>query len=58
MCSKDCLINSIDMLRNNAWEQALKYRYDPFVGQIYEKQLENLNILLEQAKEVTNENIR
>ncbi len=58
MCSKDCLISSIDMLRNSAWEHALKYRYDPLIGKIYEKQLENLNILLEQAKEVTHENIR
>ncbi len=58
MCSKDCLISSIDMLRNCAWEHALKYRYDPLIGKIYEKQLENLNILLEQAKEVTHESIR
>ncbi len=58
MCSKECLISSIDMLRNSAWEQALKYRYDPVIGKIYEKQLENLNILLDHAKGVRHENIR
>ena len=58
MCSKNCLINSIEMLQISAWEHALKYRYDPFIGKIYEKQLENLNILLEQAKGVKNESIR
>lgn len=45
------------MLRNTAWEQAIKYRFDPLVGQIYEKQLKNLNELLEQAKEMTYEKI-
>lgn len=51
MCSKTCLINSIEMLREDAWEHALKYRYDPFVGKIYEDQLKNLNTILEHAKE-------
>lgn len=58
MCSKECLINSIDMLRNNAWQQALKYRYDPVIGKIYESQLDNLNVLLDHAKEAHHESVR
>ncbi len=57
MCTKQCLIDSIDMLRDNAWQHALKYRYDPLIGKIYEDQLKNLNVLLEQAQEFTHESI-
>lgn len=58
MCCKEFLISSIDMLRENAWQQALKYRYDPIIGKIYQQQLDNLNLLLEHAKGVKNENFR
>jgi len=57
MCSKDCLVNSIEMLRQDAWEHALKYRYDPFVGKIYEDQLKNLNAILDHAKDSEHEKI-
>jgi len=57
MCTKQCLIDSIDMLRDNAWQHALKYRFDPTIGKIYEDQLKNLNVLLEQAQETTHESI-
>lgn len=50
MCTKQCLIDSIDMLRIQEWEQALKYRYDPVIGKIHEKLLKNLNDILEYAK--------
>jgi hypothetical protein len=46
------------MLQISAWEHALKYRYDPVIGKIYERQLENLNILLEHAKGINYESIR
>lgn len=46
------------MMRNDAWRQSLKYRYDPFASEIFEKQLQNLSALLEQALEIGNENIR
>lgn len=58
MCSKQCLIESIEMLQYSAWEHALKYRYDPIIGKIYEKQLDNLSILLEHAKGGKYESVR
>lgn len=58
MCSKDCIINSIEMLRDEAWNLSLKYRYDPVLSGVYEKNLQNLNVLIEHAKGVNHENIR
>lgn len=59
MCTKECLINSIDMLRHDAWVNAIKYRFDPVIGKIHEKNLQNLNTLLAHAtQEKENESIR
>jgi hypothetical protein len=59
MCTKSCLINSIEMLRDEAWHQSLKYRYDPVLSKVHDKFLQNLNVLVEHAKsEGQNENIR
>lgn len=57
MCSKNCLVNSIEMLRENAWQHALKYKFDPVVGKIYEDQLKNLNAILDHAQEPQHENV-
>lgn len=46
------------MLRDEAWQDTLKYRYDPLLGKTHEKYLENFNLLIEHAKtEVRHENI-
>lgn len=59
MCTKDCLINSIDMLRQEAWQKAIKYRFDPVIGKIHEENLQNLNTLLDHAtQEKEHESIR
>ncbi len=58
MCSKNCIISSLEMLRDNAWNDAMKFRYDPLLGKTHDKYLQNLNTLLDHAKnEVKYENI-
>ena len=59
MCSKDCIISSLEMLRDNAWHDAMKFRYDPLLGETHNKYLHNLNALIDHARsEVKHESIR
>lgn len=51
MCTKDCLLSSIEMLRDEAWHKSLKYRNDPVLGKTHEEYLNNFNVLIEHAKE-------
>jgi hypothetical protein len=50
MCTKQCLISSLEMLREDAWKDSLKYRFDPLLGKTHEKYLVNLNVLIDHAK--------
>ena len=45
------------MLRDEAWHQSIKYRYDPVLSRATDKFLQNLNVLLEHAKEQHHESI-
>jgi len=52
MCTKECLLSSVYDLRDMAWNQALKYRFDPVAGPMHEKYLNMLNeIIIHNEKE-------
>ncbi len=50
MCTKDCLVQSINDLRDHVWLQAIKYKYDPAMGPAHEKILHMLNETLENER--------
>jgi len=50
MCTKQSIINSLEMLAEEAFMKTMKYRFDPVIGPMHEKYLTNFNILIDYAK--------
>lgn len=43
-------LSGLENLINHAWHNALKYRFDPFMGQIHEEYLQMLKELKKEIK--------
>ena len=43
-------INALQVLRDIAWEKAIKYRFDPVVGEAHEEYLTLLNGILKECE--------
>jgi hypothetical protein len=48
MCTKNCLILSVQDLRDHALWKCKKYRFDPHLRREHEEYLEELNMMISQ----------
>lgn len=51
LSAQDVDLSGLENLINHAWHNALKYRFDPFMGRIHEEYLQMLKELKKEIKE-------
>lgn len=45
-CDYNLAMQSLQELRDKAWQHAIRYRFDPVLGKVHDEYLNTLNIIL------------